>query len=153
VLVEDGEGRPLGRFTRNWLRGRLSRGHWQCSDDGGRQLFTAWQGPTKRLWAALAARVYCPIPVVRGMLLAWLEPEWEIRKSGSTKNLATFRPAAEIDWNGDPARTVDRRLGLSFGLLLDSGRWRLLDLVTGWKEKIEKVEEIKGVFSGSEETA
>src|SRR6185295_7305916 len=54
LLVEDAEGRLLGRFTRSWVT-RVFRIHWQCADGTGRVLFYGRQTGLKRILAYHAA--------------------------------------------------------------------------------------------------
>lgn len=146
VVVEDNEGRLIGQFTRNWLL-KAYRGHWKCLDANGRLLFSAKEAPAKSVFFHRAAWVYCFIPVVRGGLLFALQPGWEIDKERSGRPLARYRPTIEIDWSDDEMRSIDRRLCLSLGLILDSGYSRLFSLLATSADTMQDVSSVTKSFN------
>jgi hypothetical protein len=117
--VRDFRGRPLARLAKNWLY-NMFRKRWYVYDPAGRLLYVAREDS---IILSLLRRLLGP-------LFGFLRTNFIIQAQGSEDVLGEFKRKFTIldryvlDMSADPQRTVDRRVALALGVMLDTGERR-----------------------------
>ena len=112
--VRDPEGQPLARFTKNSLWDIFQK-RWQCDSPDGTPLCVA----KEEFWHALLTRTLGKLFPMNfnfydgyGALI------------GSFNRKFTLLDRYVLDMTGDPGRSLDRRVALAMGVMLDTGERR-----------------------------
>lgn len=114
--VNDAQGRPLARLSKNLLTDIL-RKKWTCDAPDGRRLCVAQEDSIVR---ALLRRLLTNLIVLNFVFLRG-ESEEEI---GQFNRKFTLLDRYVLDLSGDLSRTLDRRIALALGVMLDTGERR-----------------------------
>jgi uncharacterized protein YxjI len=112
--VRDPEGRPLARFTKNFLWDVLQK-RWECTEPDGAPLCLA----KEEFWHALLSRTL-------GKLFPMNFNFYTANGGlvGTFNRKFTLLDRYVLDLTGDPGRTLDRRIALALGVMLDTGERR-----------------------------
>ncbi len=114
--VNDASGRCLARLSKNLLTDIL-RKKWVCDAPDGRRLCVAREDSIVR---AILRRVLTNLIVMNFVFLRG-DSEEEI---GRFDRKFTLLDRYVLDMSADPARTLDRRVALAMGVMLDTGERR-----------------------------
>ncbi|HET7291668.1 MAG TPA: hypothetical protein VFM88_04520 [Vicinamibacteria bacterium] len=114
--VNDAQGRPLARLSKNLLTDLL-RKKWTCDAPDGRRLCVAREDSVLR---AILRRFVSNLFVMNFVFLRG-DTEEEI---GRFNRKFTLLDRYVLDLSPDPARTLDRRVALALGVMLDTGERR-----------------------------
>lgn len=112
--LRDPEGRPLARFTKNSLWDFIQK-RWQCDAPDGTPLCVA----KEEFWHALLSRTL-------GKLFPMNFNFYDANDAlvGTFNRKFTLLDRYVLDLTGDPGRTLDRRIALALGVMLDTGERR-----------------------------
>jgi uncharacterized protein YxjI len=117
--VRDARGQPLASFKKNWLY-NLFRKRWYVHAADGRELYVAKEDS---VILSLLRRFLGP-------LFGLLRTNFIILPSGTEDVVGEFKRKFTIldryvlDMSGDPQRSMDRRIALALGVMLDTGERR-----------------------------
>ena len=112
--VRDPEGRPLARLTKNSLWDFIQK-RWQCDAPDGRPLCVA----REEFWHALLTRT---LGKLFPMNFNFYDGNGAL--VGSFNRKFTLLDRYVLDLTGDPGRSLDRRIALALGVMLDTGERR-----------------------------
>lgn len=112
--LRDSEGRPLARFTKNSLWDILQK-RWRCDAPDGTPLCVA----KEEFWHALLSRT---LGKLFPMSFNFYTPDGA--RIGAFNRKFTLLDRYVLDLTGDPGRTLDRRVALAMGVMLDTGERR-----------------------------
>ena len=112
--MHDPEGRPLARFTKNSLWDIFQK-RWQCDAPDGTPLCVA----KEEFWHALLTRT---LGKLFPMNFNFYDGSGSLM--GSFNRKFTLLDRYVLDLTGDPRRTLDRRVALAMGVMLDTGERR-----------------------------
>lgn len=112
--VRDAQGHPIARFTKNFLWDILQK-RWQCDAPDGSPLCLA----KEEFWHALLSRV---LGKLFPMSFNFYTPDGA--QVGAFNRKFTLLDRYVLDLTGDLARTLDRRIALAMGVMLDTGERR-----------------------------
>ena len=117
--VRDGDGRLLGRLRKNFLW-NIIRKRWHMFDSKGKVILVAMEDS---IWKAALRRFLGP-------LLGILRTNFVLYRGESEDEIGMFNRKFTIldryvlDLSADSERTLDRRLALAVGVMLDTGERR-----------------------------
>ena len=117
--VRDARGRPLARLGKNWLF-NIIRKRWYVWDPEGRLLFLAKEDS---VILSLLRRVVGPLFGLLRTNFIFL-PAGTEDVIGEFKRKFTILDRYVLDMSADPQRTMDRRVALALGVMLDTGERR-----------------------------
>jgi uncharacterized protein YxjI len=112
--VQDAAGRPFARFTKNFLWDILQK-RWLCDALDGSPLCVA----KEEFWHALLSRT---LGKLFPMSFNFYTPEGA--QIGVFNRKFTLLDRYVLDLTGDPRRSLDRRVALAMGVMLDTGERR-----------------------------
>jgi hypothetical protein len=112
--VRDAAGRPFARFTKNFLWDLLQK-RWLCDALDGTPLCVA----KEEFWHALLSRT---LGKLFPMSFNFYTPDGA--HVGTFNRKFTLLDRYVLDLTGDPGRTLDRRVALAMGVMLDTGERR-----------------------------
>jgi uncharacterized protein YxjI len=115
--VRDPAGRTLANFKKNYLLG-IFRKKWDCTAPGGQTLFVAREDS---IILSLLRRVLGPF---FGLLRTNFIYERNDEIIGEFNRKFTLLDNYVLDLTRDPRRTLDRRIALAMGVMLDTGERR-----------------------------
>jgi hypothetical protein len=128
ALVNVPGGEVLARLTRDRL-GSLLRSHWMVKDEQGVPIASAREDIA---WSL--RRLIAWIPLVDVIADVSMPADFEIfllSKGGQERYVGTFERRRRtlfdkylLDLTGDPQRSLDRRIALALGILLDTAEGR-----------------------------
>jgi uncharacterized protein YxjI/DNA-directed RNA polymerase subunit RPC12/RpoP len=117
--VRDAQGRPLAHLKKNYLYNFI-RKRWYMDSPDGREIAVAMEDSALK---AFLRRFLGP-------LFGLLRTNFEIQSGDSDRVVGMFNRRMTLldryvlDMTSDPKRTMDRRLALALGVMLDSGERR-----------------------------
>jgi hypothetical protein len=112
--VRDAAGQPFARFTKNFLWDLLQK-RWLCDALDGTPLCVA----KEEFWHALLSRT---LGKLFPMSFNFYDPNGA--QIGAFNRKFTLLDRYVLDMTGDPGRTLDRRVAIAMGVMLDTGERR-----------------------------
>ena len=113
----DGAGNEISRFEKNYLY-NIVRKRWRAFAPDGTQVADAWEDSIPK---SLARRVVGPL---YGLLRTNFILTRQGQRLGEFNRKFTLFDRYVLDLRADPGRTLERRVAVAMGLLLDTGESR-----------------------------
>ncbi|HEX2780854.1 MAG TPA: hypothetical protein VHM30_15240 [Gemmatimonadaceae bacterium] len=117
--VRDAKGKPIGRFTKNYLWD-IFRKRWNVTDARGRTVCIAKEDS---VILALLRRFMGPMYGLLRTNFVFLRPS-DDKVFGEFQRKLTILDRYALDLREDKQRELDRRLALALGVMLDTGERR-----------------------------